>query len=56
MKMLINGEWVDASGGEVIEVLDPGNGELVGTVPRGTPEDLEKAVSIASSHVSGSVH
>lgn len=49
MKMLINGEWVDASNGEVIEVFDPGNAELVDTVPKGTEEDLNRAVSIAST-------
>ena len=35
MKMLINGSWCDAKSGEVIEILNPSNSEIIDTVPRG---------------------
>lgn len=43
MQMLIDGEWVDRP--ETINVLDPFSGEVVGTVPRGTAQDVDRAVS-----------
>ncbi|MCK5651360.1 MAG: aldehyde dehydrogenase family protein, partial [Gemmatimonadetes bacterium] len=43
MKMLINGEWVDRP--DKIDVLDPFSGEVVDTVPRGTADDAEIAVT-----------
>lgn len=49
MKMLINGQRVDASNGAVIEVFNPATGELLDTVPSATQEDVEKAISIAHS-------
>lgn len=44
MKMIINGQKVDASNGAVIEVYNPATGELLDTVPECTKEDVEKAV------------
>ncbi len=47
-KMLVSGDWVDAAGGEVIEVENPSRrGETVGTVPRGRAEDVSRAVDAA---------
>ncbi|HAP3266849.1 TPA: succinate-semialdehyde dehydrogenase, partial [Escherichia coli] len=31
---LINGEWLDANNGEVIEVTNPANGDKLGSVPK----------------------
>jgi acyl-CoA reductase-like NAD-dependent aldehyde dehydrogenase len=45
MKMLIGGEWVDKK--EKIEVMNPYNGTVVDTVPRGDSEDVKKAVRSA---------
>ncbi len=45
MKMLIGGKWKDS--GEKIDVLDPWDGSVVDTVPSGTAEDIEEAVSAA---------
>ena len=30
---LINGEWLDANNGEVIDVTNPANGDKLGSVP-----------------------
>lgn len=47
MKMLIGGQWVDASDGKVQNVVNPATGEVVDTVPAATKEDVERAVSLA---------
>jgi glyceraldehyde-3-phosphate dehydrogenase (NADP+) len=47
MKMLLNGQWVDRK--NCIEILNPQNGELVGTVPIANLEDVEVALESAVS-------
>lgn len=44
-KMLINGEWVSSD--EKIEVLNPYNGTVLGTVPKATKSDLDNAIKAA---------
>jgi len=44
-RMLVGGEWVDKP--EKIEVVYPYTGEVVGRVPKGSEEDVEKAVEKA---------
>ena len=46
-RMLIDGEWVESSGGAWIEVRNPATAELVGRVPAGTPADVDRAVAAA---------
>lgn len=45
MKMLIGGNWVDSHA--TIDVENPYDQSLVGTVPRGTPEDMRRAIDSA---------
>lgn len=45
----IGGEWVNASDGATFEVHDPANGELLGTFPESTREDVDRAVKAARS-------
>jgi len=45
--MLINGHWVDALDGQVIEVENPGRRSVFATVPRGQLADVESAVDSA---------
>jgi succinate-semialdehyde dehydrogenase/glutarate-semialdehyde dehydrogenase len=45
--MLIGGELVDAKGGKTLEVRNPANGEVVGSVPRAAAADVDAAVSAA---------
>lgn len=47
MKMLIGGEYVDASDKQVFEVVDPATGTVVDTVPEATLKDLNRAISLA---------
>jgi len=44
---LIGGEWVDASSGETMEVLNPSTGEVIAEVPRASAEDVDRAVQSA---------
>lgn len=46
-KMLIGGREVASRDGAVLEVQDPATEEVVATVPRATPEDLDDALSAA---------
>ncbi len=46
-KNSIGGEWVDAAGGETFESLVPATGEVLGTFPRSTAEDVDRAVHAA---------
>jgi acyl-CoA reductase-like NAD-dependent aldehyde dehydrogenase len=47
-RMLIGGEWTSSS--QRIEVFSPARpDELVGTVPRGAPDDVERAIAAAKA-------
>jgi aldehyde dehydrogenase (NAD+) len=46
-KMLIGGEWVDASGGETFESENPFLGAAWARIPRGGAADVERAVESA---------
>lgn len=50
MKSLIGNKWRDSSNGQVIEVRNPANNELVDTVPSLTKEDVCEAVEYAYAH------
>src|SRR5881398_1220632 len=47
-KHLVGGEWVDSASGETMEVLNPATGETIAEVPRGTAEDVGRAVDAAT--------
>jgi succinate-semialdehyde dehydrogenase/glutarate-semialdehyde dehydrogenase len=47
-KMLINGQFVDASDGGVIESVNPTTGEVLGTAPSATREDVNKVLDAAN--------
>lgn len=47
-KMLIGGEWVAASNGRVVQVINPATEELVDTVPAATREDAERVIEAAN--------
>ena len=46
-KNYIGGKWVDAAGGETMEVLNPATGETIAEVPASTAEDADRAVEAA---------
>lgn len=48
-QIFINGTWVDSTTTDVIEVVNPATEDVIATVPRGTPEDVDRAVRAASA-------
>ncbi len=46
-KLYIGGEWVDPAGSGSIEVFDSTTEQVIGRVPEGTPEDVDRAVAAA---------
>ncbi len=46
--LLVAGQWVDASGGESFDVLDPSTGEVLCAVADATPEDGRRALDAAA--------
>ena len=47
MKMLIDSQWVEASGGNWREIRNPGTGEVIDKVPVATLQDAERALQAA---------
>ena len=45
--MLIDGKWTESAGGNVREIRDPGNGELLAKVPEADRRDVKSAVLAA---------
>ncbi len=43
----IDGDWVDASSGETFESTSPANGDLLGSFPKSSEEDVDRAVAAA---------
>ena len=46
-RLYIGGEWVEPTGDGVIEVIDSTTEQVMGTVPEGTPADVDRAVAAA---------
>ena len=46
-KFYINGQWVEPIGKGTCEVINPATGEISATVPYGSTEDVDAAVSAA---------
>ena len=46
-QLYINGEWVDSSGGETIDVEDPSSGKVISKVVEATDKDIDRAVAAA---------
>lgn len=52
-KMLIAGELVDSERRETAEIRNPATGEVVDAVPRGTREDMRRAIDVAHEALKG---
>ncbi len=48
-KLYIGGEWEPSSGSGTLDVIDSTTEEVIGTVPEGTTEDIDRAVSAAAA-------
>ena len=49
----INGEWCSATSGATVEVLCPATHQVIATIPRSGPEDVDKAVNAAEGALAG---
>jgi 1-pyrroline dehydrogenase len=52
-RQFIGGEWVDAAGGETLNVENPANEQVVARVPASGEEDVDRAVKAAASAFEG---
>jgi acyl-CoA reductase-like NAD-dependent aldehyde dehydrogenase len=52
-KLLIDGEWRDATGGKTLDVVNPATEEVIATVPSATREDVDAAVRAARAALDG---
>ena len=52
-RFYIGGGWVEPSGSGTLEVREPATGEVLGHVPEGTPEDVDRAVTAARAAFDG---
>ena len=43
-KCFINGEWVDSSTGETLEVNNPASLEIIGNIPKCSISETKKAI------------
>src|SRR3954454_15501626 len=46
-KLYIGGEWVDPTSDGTIDVINPTTEEVVGRIPEGAPQDVDRAVAAA---------
>ncbi|MFZ2997535.1 NAD-dependent succinate-semialdehyde dehydrogenase [Sphingobium sp.] len=46
--MLIDGDWIDADGGETIDVRNPATGALIARVPKGGADETRRAIDAAA--------
>ena len=47
LQCYVDGQWMDAVGGDRIDVDDPATEEVIGSVPRGDAADVDRAVDAA---------
>ena len=48
-QLYIDGAWVAPAGAGTIEVVNPATEEVIGRIPEGTPEDVDRAVQAAKA-------
>ena len=49
LKFYIDGQWVDPLGSETIEVINPSDESVIGSISAGTKEDIDLAVAAAKN-------
>src|ERR1044071_8183686 len=46
-KLYVNGEWIEPAGSNLLEVINSTTEEVMGRIPEGTPQDVDRAVAAA---------
>ena len=49
----INGQWMPADSGVVIDVTNPATGEKIGTVPKMATDETRRAIEAANTALTG---
>ena len=52
-RLFIGGEWVEPSGSATIDVVNPTTEQVMGSIPEGTPEDVDRAARAARAAFEG---
>src|SRR5438477_1756997 len=52
-EMFIGGEWTPGGGGDAQEIVNPATGKVIAHVPKGTQEDVDRAVTAARKAFDG---
>jgi aldehyde dehydrogenase (NAD+) len=52
-EIFVRGAWRQPTGGKTLDIENPSTGEVIGTIGRGTPEDVDAAVSAAAGAMEG---
>ena len=52
-QIFIDGKWIDSSGRDVLTVVNPATEEPVATIPRGSADDVDRAVQAAAKAFPG---
>jgi succinate-semialdehyde dehydrogenase/glutarate-semialdehyde dehydrogenase len=52
-RLLIGGRWTESGSGETFDVVNPANGEVVGSVPNADVADVEAAIDAAAAALEG---
>ncbi|MGM0896573.1 MAG: aldehyde dehydrogenase [Bacillota bacterium] len=47
-QMYVNGEYIKSTGDEWIDIINPATEKVISKIPKGTPEDVDKAVEAAA--------
>ena len=50
-KLYVNGQWVEPAGSGTLDVINSTTEEVMGRIPEGTPEDIDRAVAAARAAV-----
>ncbi|MEB7754891.1 aldehyde dehydrogenase family protein [Staphylococcus pseudoxylosus] len=48
-QQFINGQWMNSSSQDIIEVINPASEKVIGTIAKGTKDDVDKAVNAAKN-------
>src|ERR1044071_8771858 len=51
--LYIDGQWVPSTGTGTIDVINASTEEVMGSIPEGTPEDVDRAVAAAKAAFAG---
>ncbi len=49
VKDYVAGQWLESSGKETVEIINPANGQLLGLTPLGTTDDVDRAIAAAKA-------